>query len=342
MFPASLRFNHEVHLHSCQLLHNRIWSGLDTLLNPVQRVHRGLNVRLVPLGSLLGRTLGRYPFHHKGRTRSPGALARQKGGDPQKQAAPDLWCLCPMWPAKVPTWGISVGWFPVHLITSPFSGCGPNAAQLDPWCGLTVHEVLLPEPRPLGDPVDSDPTPPSDAYPKAPPWEHRKEVQVTPDTVTHHGGTDGLIRAPLATLTRTLAVSQDTNNGSEVEAVVTSNRGGLGPVTYSFPPSPQGGRGTTIERHPLPVNNLPKKCTRPPLAWTTVEQTAVRTQWIHTQGLPNLSDHPKELPHQIQVPKKRWWDPYSKSPRGGWRCGPSTTQHSLTRPSPQKQHQPAG
>ena len=86
-----------------------------------------------------------------------------------------------------------MGWFPVHLITSPFSGCGPNAAQLDPWCGLTVHEVLLPEPRPLGDPVDSDPTPPSDAYPKA--WEHRKGVQVTPDTVTHHGGTDGLIRA---------------------------------------------------------------------------------------------------------------------------------------------------
>ena len=46
--------------------------------------------RLVPLGSLLGRTLGRYPLHHKGRTRSPGAFARQKGGDPQKQAAPDL------------------------------------------------------------------------------------------------------------------------------------------------------------------------------------------------------------------------------------------------------------
>ena len=46
-----------------------------------------------------------------------------------------------------------------------------------PYCGL-----LLPEPRPLGDPVDSDPTPPCDTYPKA--WEHRKEVQVTPDTVT--------------------------------------------------------------------------------------------------------------------------------------------------------------
>ena len=42
--------------------------------------------------------------------------------------------------------------------------------------------MLLPEPRPLGDPVDSDPTPPCDTYPKA--WEHTKEVQVTPDTVT--------------------------------------------------------------------------------------------------------------------------------------------------------------
>ena len=45
--------------------------------------------RLVPLGSHVGRTLGRYPFHHKGRTRSPGACARQKGGNPQKQATPD-------------------------------------------------------------------------------------------------------------------------------------------------------------------------------------------------------------------------------------------------------------
>ena len=41
------------------------------------------------LGSHVARTLGRYPFHHTGRTRSPGALARQKGGNPQKQATPD-------------------------------------------------------------------------------------------------------------------------------------------------------------------------------------------------------------------------------------------------------------
>ena len=84
--------------------------------------------------------------------------------------------------------------------------------------------------------------------------------------MTHHGGTDGLIRAPLATLTRTLAVSQDTNNGSEVEAVVTSNRGGLGPVTHSFPPSPQGGRGTTIERQPLPGQQPTKEVYLTPLA----------------------------------------------------------------------------
>ena len=79
-------------------------------------------------------------------------------------------------------------------------------------------------------------TPPCDTYPKV--WEHRKEVQVTPDTVT---------TLTFVTDTRTLTVSQDTNNGSEVEAVVTSNCGGLGPVTHSFPSSHQRGRGTTTK-----------------------------------------------------------------------------------------------
>jgi len=56
--------------------------------------------------------------------------------------------------------------------------------------------VLLPEHRPLGDPVASDPTPPCDTYPKA--WEH----EGGPGYSRHrdypgirHGGTDGLIRA---------------------------------------------------------------------------------------------------------------------------------------------------
>ena len=48
----------------------------------------------------------------------------------------------------------------------------------------------------------------------------------------------------LATRTRTLTVSQGQTNGREVEVMVTTNDGGLGPVTHSFPPSHQGGRGT--------------------------------------------------------------------------------------------------
>ena len=106
---------------------------------------------------------------------------------------------------------------------------------------------------------------------------------------------------PLATcltpcLLHQLTVSQDTNNGSEVEAVVTSNRGGLSPVTDSFPPSHQGGRGTTIER-PLPgqqptkevyltalcMNNLQKKCTWPPFPNSVSPHS----------GFPNSPDHPK-------------------------------------------------
>ena len=81
-----------------------------------------------------------------------------------------------------------------------------------------------------------------------------------------HGGTDGLIRAEHSNPhTRTLTVSQDTNNGSEVEAVETSNRGGLGPVTHSFPPGHQGGRGTTIERQPLPCQQPTKEVYLTPL-----------------------------------------------------------------------------
>ena len=53
------------------------------------------------------------------------------------------------------------------------------------------------------------------------------------------------------------------------------------------------------------------------------------------RGSPNLPDHPKELPTHMEVyrPSRGEVDPYPESPRGGWRCGLSTTQHWLTRPS---------
>ena len=70
-----------------------------------------------------GRTLGRYPFHHNGLTLDSLCLLHaKKGGNPQKHATLSSSCLCPKWPAKVPTRGISVGWFLDYLISSPFSG----------------------------------------------------------------------------------------------------------------------------------------------------------------------------------------------------------------------------
>ena len=47
--------------------------------------------------------------------------------------------------------------------------------------------------------------------------------------------------------------------GREVEAVVTPNDGGLGPVTHSFPPSHQGGRGTIKRSNHHRVNHPPKE-----------------------------------------------------------------------------------
>ena len=76
--------------------------------------------------------------------------------------------------------------------------------------------------------------------------------------------------------TRTLTVGQNTSNGSEVEAVVTSNRGGLGPVTHSFPPSHQGGRGTTIEQQPLPCQQPTKEVYLTP---TTTTPKEFQTTW---------------------------------------------------------------
>ena len=102
----------------------------------------------------------------------------------------------------------------------------------------------LPEPQLLGDPVDSDPTSSSPPHLKA--WEEVKKVQVTPDTVTTlaHGGTDGLICVELGYPHMHVDRWPGQANGREVEVVVTSNNGELGPVTHSFPPSHQGGCGT--------------------------------------------------------------------------------------------------
>ena len=57
--------------------------------------------------------LGRYPFHHKGRAKAyvPCGLRR--------------------FPHEGFRWCCSG--YRNHLIPSPFSGCGPIAAQLDPW-----------------------------------------------------------------------------------------------------------------------------------------------------------------------------------------------------------------
>ena len=70
----------------------------------------------------------------------------------------------------------------------------------------------MPEPPPLGDPVDSDPTP------SQPP--HHNSV----------GRSEG-------THTRTLTVSQDKPKDRKFKVMITTNDGGLGPVAHSFPPS---------------------------------------------------------------------------------------------------------
>ena len=72
---------------------------------------------LIPLGTFglppSGRTLGRYPFHHKGRAKAY------------------VQCGLRKFPHEGFRWCCSGS--RNHLIPSPFSGCGPIAAQLDPW-----------------------------------------------------------------------------------------------------------------------------------------------------------------------------------------------------------------
>ena len=110
----------------------------------------------------------------------------------------------------------------------------------------------------------------------------------------------------IATHTRTLTVSQDTNNGSEVEAVVTSNRGELSPVTHSFPPSHQGGRGTTIERQPPPGQQPTKEVYLTPLCMNN----------SGTDGSPNtVSPHSGVHPTCLSIHRSH--STTFKSPRRG-------------------------
>ena len=104
--------------------------------------------------------------------------------------------------------------------------------------------MFLPEPRPLGDPVDSDPTPPWSPQPKL--WETSEKVQVTPDTVTTlafitEEPTVWSVRS-LATHTRTLTVSQDTIKGRKSSPKDVGRGGGY----YTHPYDPfisLGGEG---------------------------------------------------------------------------------------------------
>ena len=110
----------------------------------------------------------------------------------------------------------------------------------------------------------------------------------------------------------------------------------IGPVTHSFLPSHQGRRGTTIERQPLPCQQPTKEVYLTPLCMNNSgTNRSPNSVSPHSGVHPNLPDHPKENPH-------RRVGSTSESPRSGWRCGLPTTQHRLTRPSPQGQHQPAG
>ena len=136
------------------------------------------------------------------------------------------------------------------LYPPPFQGVVPtqhsSTLRLGPYCGLTVHEagVCLPEPRPLGDPVDSDPTPPWSPQPKL--RETSEKVQVTPDTVTTLAF---ITEEPtvwsvwsLATHTRTLTVSQDTIKGRKSSPKDVGRGGGY----YTHPYDPfisLGGEG---------------------------------------------------------------------------------------------------
>ena len=110
-----------------------------------------------------------------------------------------------------------------------------------------MHEL---EPPPLGDPVDSDATPSqlphydsvgrSEGGPGYP--RHRDYSGF------HHGGTDSLIRVELGYPHTNFDRWPEQTNGQEVEVMITTNDGGLGPVAHSFPrscfPQQQRGRGT--------------------------------------------------------------------------------------------------
>ena len=75
----------------------------------------------------------------------------------------------------------------------------------------------------------------------------------------HHGGTDGLICVELGYPHMHFDRWPGQTTGRKVEAVVTPNDGGLGPVTHTFPPSHQGGRGAIKRINHHRVNHPPKE-----------------------------------------------------------------------------------
>ena len=146
----------------------------------------------------------------------------------------------------------------------------------------------------------------------------------------------------LAAHTRTLTVSQD--KLMEVEVVITTNDDEVDPVTHSFPRSCLLHLNNNVDVGPSKEVTATELTTNQmnliPLSKDT--DRTIRLECLHA-GV-NLSDHPKKQPTHMEAyrPFRREVHLYSESPRGEWRCALSTTQHWLTRPSHQQQHQPAG
>ena len=93
--------------------------------------------------------------------------------------------------------------------------------------------------------------------------------------------------------------------------MITTNDGGLGPVTHSFPPSHQGGRGTIKGSNHHRVNNPPKEWTRP------LSKNTDRTE---RSECPHAGVHPTCLTIQRSYPLT--WK-YTDPPEVKWTPTPS-------------------
>ena len=120
----------------------------------------------------------------------------KKAEKPQKHATPRVNVCVQSGPRRFPHEEFrQVG----CLIYLPFTGCGPNAAQLDPWFRALLWPdctsgVFLPEPQSTAIPPTYDPQNPRE-------WEEDRWRSRLPGhrdhSGVHHGGTDGLIRVEL-------------------------------------------------------------------------------------------------------------------------------------------------